>query len=85
MVDPVEVDNLIIYAGERYDFILNANRDVDSYLIRTKGHADCNVFKVFQTAILNYEGHVENLDNVLSHKDITYENVIKSKLVIFLI
>ena len=86
LVDPVEVDNLIIYAGERYDFILNANRDVDSYLIRTKGYADCGVFKCFQTAILNYEGQNNNLlENKIPQMNLTYENLTVSNLVSFFI
>ena len=55
LVEPVEVASLIIYAGERYDFVVDANQtSATSYWIRVKGWADCGVHSVFQTAILSY-------------------------------
>ena len=62
-----EVESLIIYAGERYDFILNTNTNYKdrNYLIKAKGLADCSVFKAQQTAILIYNNNNNNyLNNV---------------------
>lgn len=44
-----------ILKGERLDFVLNANRDVNAYWIKVKGHADCEEGEIFQTAILRYK------------------------------
>ena len=55
-VKPYEVESLIIMAGERYDFVINANQEIKNYWFRAKGFADCGNHKVFQTAILNYKG-----------------------------
>jgi hypothetical protein len=51
-------DSLVSYAGERFDFIINANQSIDRYWIRVRGLMDCDArFKsVHQVAILSYEG-----------------------------
>lgn len=55
---PVHVQSFNIFAGERYDFILNADKPSGNYWIRTRGLADCgpDYKSVSQTAILRYEG-----------------------------
>jgi hypothetical protein len=55
---PVHVQSFNIFAGERYDFILNADKDSGNFWIRTRGLADCGpeYNSVRQTAILRYEG-----------------------------
>ncbi|XP_050416521.1 uncharacterized protein LOC126830218 [Patella vulgata] len=52
------VDSFNIFAGERYDFVLHADRDIDNYLIHVRGLADCGAsFKqAKQHAILKYSG-----------------------------
>ncbi|CAH1780992.1 unnamed protein product [Owenia fusiformis] len=56
--EPVEVENFIIFAGERYDFVLNANQNVSNYWMKLKGLADCSPSwaQAHQTAIIRYEG-----------------------------
>jgi hypothetical protein len=34
--------------------VLNANNNIDTYLIRLKGLADCEDTEMFQTALLKY-------------------------------
>uniref|UniRef100_A0A1I8JPE7 Plastocyanin-like domain-containing protein n=1 Tax=Macrostomum lignano TaxID=282301 RepID=A0A1I8JPE7_9PLAT len=41
-VVPIEVDSLIIYAGERFDFVLTADRPPGNYLLMVAGLADCD-------------------------------------------
>ena len=53
-IEPVQVTSFYILAGERVDFVLNANRDVDSYWMRVKGHADCEETEIYQTAVVMY-------------------------------
>ncbi|XP_048752208.2 uncharacterized protein LOC125663848 isoform X2 [Ostrea edulis] len=55
---PVHVQSFNIFAGERYDFILNADKEAGNFWIRTRGLADCGpeYNSVRQTAILRYEG-----------------------------
>ncbi|CAH0550161.1 unnamed protein product [Brassicogethes aeneus] len=53
-VKPTPVQTLISNAGERYDFILNANMSVGTYWIQVKGLGECSVYKIQQLAILKY-------------------------------
>ncbi|CAD1479323.1 unnamed protein product, partial [Heterotrigona itama] len=56
-VKPKPVDKIITAAGERVDFILTANQDVDSYWIQVLGLGECNqTQRIQQFAILQYEG-----------------------------
>lgn len=85
-LEPYEVVSLIIYAGERYDFILNANQTIKNYWIRVKGYADCSVFKVFETAILNYydsSNNNSNYDSLPSDPNLlNYETLTRPGLVL---
>ncbi|XP_048246877.1 laccase-2-like isoform X1 [Haliotis rufescens] len=56
---PVVVSSFNIFAGERYDFILDADKAVDNYWIRSRGMADCAVKSAKQLAILRYENATE--------------------------
>lgn len=40
-VEPIETEILVIYGGERFDVVLNANQKIGNYWIRVKGLADC--------------------------------------------
>ncbi|KAL0274857.1 UNVERIFIED_CONTAM: hypothetical protein PYX00_002890 [Menopon gallinae] len=63
-LEAVEAQSLVNYAGERFDFIMEMNQDVDNYWIRYKGLMDCDerFRSVFQVAILHYEGAPEDSD-----------------------
>ncbi|XP_045202845.2 uncharacterized protein LOC123556306 [Mercenaria mercenaria] len=54
--EKIDVDSFTIFAGERYDFVLNASMPVDNYWIRLRGLADCGEKKATQVAILRYNG-----------------------------
>ncbi|KAK0066464.1 laccase-4 [Biomphalaria pfeifferi] len=61
--EPYTVDMFNIFSGERYDFVLYADKEENlrNYWIRVKGLADCNVKSANQTAILKYEGAPDDL------------------------
>lgn len=53
------VDMLTNWAGERIDFIVNANQEVDNYWIRFHGLGLCEPPRsngVYQVAVLRYTG-----------------------------
>ncbi|XP_057332184.1 uncharacterized protein LOC130672020 isoform X1 [Microplitis mediator] len=60
--EPVLVDTFIINAGERYDFVLDANQKPDNYWIRYRGMGDCNKngIKISEVGILHYNNTEEN-------------------------
>lgn len=80
-VEPHEIESLIIMAGERYDFIVDANQAIDNYWIRAKGFADCSNNKVFQTAILNYKLSGESSDRLPSGPPLEYDTMSRTGLV----
>lgn len=53
-----EVTFLVSYAGERWDFIVNANQKVGNYFLRVRGLMDCDerFTSSFQMAVLHYHG-----------------------------
>lgn len=56
--EPVAVDTLVSYAGERFDFVVNADQPIYNYWVRIKGLMDCDerYNKAHQGAILRYAG-----------------------------
>ncbi|XP_027207469.2 uncharacterized protein [Penaeus vannamei] len=56
---PYATDSLVIYSGERFDVVLEADQPVDNYWIRFTGLIDCEPFESVQGAILRYEGAPE--------------------------
>nr|AKH61981.1 laccase 1 [Helicoverpa armigera] len=60
-LQPITTTSLVTYAGERYDFILEANNEIDNYWIRYRGLMDCDeVFtKAKQVGVLHYEGAMD--------------------------
>ncbi|XP_067620744.1 uncharacterized protein Mco1 [Eurosta solidaginis] len=56
--EALEVGAIVTYAGERFDFVLNANQSVGNYWIRFKGLMDCGAefTSAFQVGILHYDG-----------------------------
>lgn len=69
---------MVVHAGERYDFILNANQDVSTYWMRLHGLMDCWHQQVFQGAVLRYEGATEEEPEEV----LTYENTARHGKVI---
>ncbi|KAM7361883.1 multicopper oxidase 4 [Cochliomyia hominivorax] len=55
-IEPLVVQKLTFHGGERFDFILNANKPVENYWIRVKGYSFCAREKLYQEAILHYLG-----------------------------
>nr|AEL16568.1 laccase [Cerrena sp. CTL-2011] len=54
---PLEVDSIQIFAGQRYSFILNANQSVDNYWIRANPNVGTPGFTGgINSAILRYNG-----------------------------
>ena len=39
--EAVDVDSFNIFAGERYDFVLDASMPVGNYWVRARGFEDC--------------------------------------------
>ena len=60
-LEPIEATFLVTYAGERWDFIINANQEVGNYFIRARGLMDCDerFTSSFQMAVLHYHGAPE--------------------------
>lgn len=60
-LEPIETTFLVTYAGERWDFIINANQEVGNYFIRARGLMDCDerFTSSFQMAVLHYHGAPE--------------------------
>ncbi|OAD52062.1 Laccase-4, partial [Eufriesea mexicana] len=54
-VQPKTVDKIVSATGERVDFILTADQDLDSYWIQVRGLGECAEKGVQQLAILRYE------------------------------
>ncbi|PSN35389.1 hypothetical protein C0J52_17819 [Blattella germanica] len=54
-------DSLVSYAGERFDFVLNANNKVGNYWMRFRGLMDCDerFTMAYQVAVLHYDGAPE--------------------------
>ncbi|XP_077987804.1 uncharacterized protein LOC144442357 [Glandiceps talaboti] len=58
--DPYMTDVLIVYGGESYDFILQANQSIGNYWFRVKGLGDCSNKRAEDLAILRYIGASED-------------------------
>ncbi|KAB7498531.1 Laccase-5, partial [Armadillidium nasatum] len=41
-LQPLEVDSLVIYGGERWDFVVNANQEPGVYWVKFNGLLDCD-------------------------------------------
>ncbi|XP_037922319.1 oxidoreductase OpS5 isoform X2 [Hermetia illucens] len=53
-VHPVQVNTIISFSGERYDFVINADQPVGAYWIQVRGLGECGIRRVQQLAILRY-------------------------------
>lgn len=58
-------ESLVSYAGERFDFIVEMNQEVDNYWIRYRGLMDCDerFLSAHQVGILRYNGAQETDPN----------------------
>lgn len=54
-VKPRKVNSIVSTAGERVDFILEANKPVDTYWIQVRGLGECRNTSVQQLALLQYK------------------------------
>ncbi|XP_022095252.1 L-ascorbate oxidase-like [Acanthaster planci] len=54
--EPVEVSRFVLYGGERFDFILDANQPVGKYWMRVRAVGYCTGANVQALASLIYEG-----------------------------
>ncbi|OXU25591.1 hypothetical protein TSAR_001264, partial [Trichomalopsis sarcophagae] len=54
-IEPVEVDSIHIWNGERIDFVVKANQEIGNYWIRFRGSGMCKRPRIHQVAILRYE------------------------------
>ena len=75
---PVEATFLVTYAGERWDFVINANQAIGNYYIRFRGLMDCDerFTSAFQMAILHYQGSpYENPQNITPGYNLTREGM----------
>ncbi|KAH1017377.1 hypothetical protein HUJ05_008024 [Dendroctonus ponderosae] len=53
-VHPVNVNTIISFSGERYDFVINADQAVGAYWIQFRGLGECGIRRVQQLAVLRY-------------------------------
>ena len=56
----------LLNKGERIDFVLNTNEGEDEYWIKVRGEGECQSKKIYQRAILSYEGSANKLNTSLS-------------------
>ncbi|XP_076641101.1 uncharacterized protein LOC143352472 [Halictus rubicundus] len=75
---PVVVDSIISSAGERYDFVLNANQTPGAYWIRLRGLIDCADIKLQALAVLQYV----NASATLSTPEPKYDEVLPQNVVL---
>jgi len=78
LLEPYEVTSFVIYPGERFDFILNANQLNSSYWFKAKGLSDCSVHKNMEFAIVKYQSDTSTDTPLI---DFDYYNITRSGLV----
>lgn len=73
------VDSFVSYAGERWDFVVEATANVGNYWMRFRGLMDCDerFTKAFTVAILHYDGADDGEPEGMP----TYDNTIQSGIV----
>ncbi|KAF9254733.1 laccase [Marasmius fiardii PR-910] len=75
------VDNMRVYAGQRYSFVLNANKPVGNYWIRSKPNAglEQSFINGMNSAILRYEGAPDEEPAEQLEDDIVTTNPLKEQ------
>ncbi|XP_026474637.1 laccase isoform X1 [Ctenocephalides felis] len=53
-VQPVEVNTIISFSGERYDFVIEATQPAGAYWIQLRGLGECGIERAQQLAVLRY-------------------------------
>ncbi|XP_026329608.1 laccase-5 isoform X2 [Hyposmocoma kahamanoa] len=53
-VEPVQVNTIISFSGERYDFVIEANNIPGAYWIQVRGLGECGIKRAQQLGILRY-------------------------------
>lgn len=53
-VHPVQVNTIISFSGERYDFVIEANNIPGAYWIQVRGLGECGIKRAQQLGILRY-------------------------------
>ncbi|XP_045445403.1 laccase-1 [Melitaea cinxia] len=53
-VQPVQVNTIISFSGERYDFVIEANNIPGAYWIQVRGLGECGIKRTQQLGILRY-------------------------------
>jgi len=73
------VDSFVSYAGERWDFVLEATANVANYWMRFKGLMDCDerFTKAFEVAILHYDEAGDDEPDSIP----TYDNTLHTGIV----
>lgn len=68
-VIPVNVRSVVMFSGERYDVVLNANQNAGTYWIHMKGLGECSNpgQEVYQVAYLRYSGTNQVRNDVPSY------------------
>lgn len=81
--EPVVVQSIMTLAGERYDFILNANQAGGVFWIKFQGHIQCGpkFNAVHQVAVLQYNNVLNNDTYPAGHP--TYTQTSRSGLVCY--
>ena len=69
----ISADSLVTFAGERWDFIINANNRIGNYWIKLRGLADCGPAfnKAYTLAVLHYE----NASDDSPASTVTYDTI----------
>lgn len=69
---PFTTDSFVIYSGERFDVVLEADQPADNYWIRFNGLIDCSQMECVQGAVLRYEGASDQDPTAPLHYEPTY-------------
>ncbi|XP_069675349.1 uncharacterized protein [Periplaneta americana] len=63
-VKPIRIDSVVLYAGDRFDVVVEASEPLSSYWIHLKGLGPCAAARTYQLGILRYIG--DNYNTPLS-------------------
>ena len=81
-VEPQTYDTIVTNAGERYDFILDANHKSGDFWIRIRGLGVCQSKEIDTVALLRYGSNVSTPLPVMPNYDDEYPlgKVIRNKI-----
>ncbi|XP_069956892.1 uncharacterized protein [Cherax quadricarinatus] len=71
-VEPYVADSVVLFSGERFDVVLEADQLVDNYWIRFNGIIHCTYHECVQGAVLRYDGAPEELPTAALVYDSNY-------------